>query len=182
MTVTLDCTPPSSGTFYIRSAEGISLLPRADKTWTLTLPASQDYVTGVDNPTGQTIRCTLGVSIPQTDGAAAEPAGPTIAKIQALRFAVGPLDVEVKGSVIRGQRDKYTLDLLKGEILDVILYSSNAAFTIIGPDGKALMGTEEGKDINNWSVPAPSDGSYAILVGPTSGNADYTLKVSVIEP
>ena len=94
------------------------------------------------------------------------------------------MDVTLNGSVISGQRDRYTLDLLKGEMLDVILTSNeaNAAFTIIGPDNNPLMGTEEGKDTNNWAVPAPSNGSYAIQVGPTRGNATYTLKVKVSGP
>ena len=189
MTVTLNCTPPSSGSFYIRTAGGIILMPKAYKSWTMALPASQDYVTGVDNPTQQVINCTLGVTIPPaakvpaastpTDAA---PFTPTIAKSQPIRFATGPTDVEVTGTVISGQRDRYTLDLLKGEMLDVIINSSNATFSIIGPDNNPLPGTEEGKDAINWAVPAPSDGSYAILVGPTRGNATYTLKVKVSEP
>jgi len=183
MTVTLNCTLPSSGSFYIRTAGGIILQPRAFSNWSFVLPDSQDYVVGVDNPTQQAIRCTLGVSIPPAGSAPADsaPSTATIAKDQPIRFATGPMEVELEGTVISGQRDRYTLDLLKGEMLDVILNSSNAAFTIIGPDGNPLMGTEEGKDRNNWAVPAPSDGSYAILVGPTRGNATYTLKVAVSE-
>ena len=181
MTVTLDCTPPSSGSFYLRTAGGLVLMPRAFKSWTMTLPASQDYVTGVDNPTQSAVHCTLGVSIPPAAGA---PAAQVIAKSQAIRFATGPMTVEVKGAVISGQRDRYTLSMLKGENLDVIITSNeaNAVFSIIGPDNNPLPGTEEGKDTNNWSVPAPSDGAYAILVGPTRGNATYTLKVSVTGP
>jgi hypothetical protein len=190
MTVTLNCSPPKSGSFYIRTADGIILLPRAYSSWTMVLPASQDYVTGVDNPTGQTINCTLGVSIPPAAKAQAviaptdiPPVLPIIAKTQAIRFDVGPMDVTVNGSVISGQRDRYTLSMAKGETLDVVLNSSegDATFTILGPDGNPLMGTEDYRDINNWSVPAPSDGSYAIQVGPTRGNATYTLTVKVID-
>jgi hypothetical protein len=188
MTVTLNCSPPKSGSFYIRTADGIILLPRAYSSWTMVLPASQDYVTGVDNPTGQPINCILSVSIPpaakaQSDPVSpnAQPALPIIAKTQAIRFATGPMDVILNGSVISGQRDRYTLSMAQGETLDVILNSSegDAVFTILGPDGNPLMGTEEGKDINNWAVPVPSDGSYAIQVGPTRGNATYTLTVKV---
>ncbi len=188
MTVTLSCSPPRSGSFYIRTADGIILLPRAFSSWTMDLPASQDYVTGVDNLTAQTINCILGVSIPPAAKAQVAivstdipPILPIIAKTQAIRFATGPMDVTVNGSVLSGQRDRYTLSMAKGEMLDVILNSSegDAVFTILGPDGNPLMGTEEGRDINNWAVPAPSDGSYAIQVGPTRGNATYTLTVKV---
>ena len=191
MTVILTCTPPNSGSFYIRTAGGIILQPRAFNSWTMALPASQYYVTGVDNPTGQAIHCTISVSIPPSGKTAAAssptdvpPILPNIAKTQAIRFAVGPMDVTLSGSVISGQRDRYTLSMAKGEMLDVIITSTeaNAAFTILGPDGNPLMGTEEGKDTNNWAVPAPSDGSYAILVGPTRGNATYSLKVTVSGP
>ncbi len=187
MTVTLSCSPPRSGSFYIRTADGIILLPRAFSSWTMDLPASQD-VTGVDNLTAQTINCILGVSIPPAAKAQVAivstdipPILPIIAKTQAIRFATGPMDVTVNGSVLSGQRDRYTLSMAKGEMLDVILNSSegDAVFTILGPDGNPLMGTEEGRDINNWAVPAPSDGSYAIQVGPTRGNATYTLTVKV---
>jgi len=173
MTVTLDCTPPSSGSFYIRTGGGIILMPRAYKSWTMTLPASQDYVTGVDNPTQQGIHCTLGASIPPTASApnSSAPITATIAKNQVIRFDAGPAKVELNGAVISGQRDRYTLSLLKGENLEVLISSNNP-----------LPGTEEGKDANNWSVPIPADGSYAILVGATRGNATYTLKVNVSKP
>jgi len=185
MTVTLNCSPPKSGSFYIRTADGIILQPRAYSSWTIVLPASQDYVTGVDNPTGQTINCILGVSIPPAASVSSDPqlALPIIAKTQAIRFATGPMEVTLNGSVLSGQRDRYTLSMAKGETLDVVLNSSegDAVFTILGPDGNPLMGTEEGKDINNWAVPVPSDGSYAIQVGPTRGNATYTLTVKVLD-
>jgi hypothetical protein len=116
-------------------------------------------------------------SLPPSEG------GPQIAKDQPIRFATGPLAVELAGAVIRGQRDRYTLSLLAGEILDVLISSleGNAVFTILGPDQQPLMGTEEGKDTIQWSVPIQTAGVYAIVVGPTRGNATYTLKVNVIE-
>ncbi len=87
----------------------------------------------------------------------------------------------LNGAVIRGQRDRYSLSILKGETLEVLISSleGNAVFSILGPDQTPLPGTEEGKDTIQWSVPVQTDGSYAILVGPTRGNATYTLKVNV---
>jgi len=89
------------------------------------------------------------------------------------------MDVTLNGAVISGDRDRYTMGLLAGETLDVIITSleGNAVFTILGPDGNPLPGTEEGKDTNNWAVPITVEGTYSILVGPTRGNATYTLVV-----
>ncbi len=191
MTVTLGTTPASSGTFYIRTADGVIIQPQAYSSWTFVLPSSQDYVVGVDNPTQQTIQYSLSISIPpsttsSSTGSASPTAVPTVVtqsgtKNETIRFDTGPMSVTLDGTVISGQRDRYNLSLIKGEMLDVIITSleANAVFSIIGPDGNALPGTEEGKDTNNWAVPAPSDGTYSIVVGSTRGNATYTLNVSV---
>ncbi|MCE1252440.1 MAG: hypothetical protein LWX83_02700 [Anaerolineae bacterium] len=191
MSVTLATTPASSGTFYIRTADGIIIQPKAYSSWTFVLPASQDYVVGVDNPTQQTIQYSLTISIPPNNASASSSttsptAVPTVVPVsgpvnQTIRFDAGPMSVQLTGAVVSGQRDRYNLSLSKGEMLDVIITSleANAVFSIIGPDGNALPGTEEGKDTNNWAVPAPSDGSYSIVVGSTRGNATYTLDVKV---
>ena len=130
----------------------------------------------------QSINYQVSVEIPVVSGGAPAPAdGPKIAKDQPIRFAVGPLDVELNGAVISGQRDRYSLSMLAGETLDVQISSleANAVFSILGPDQVALPGTEEGKDTIQWAVPIPADGAYSILVGSTRGNATYTLKVKV---
>ena len=186
MTVTLSSNPANSGTFYIRTADGVIILPKAYSLWTFTLPSSQDYVVGVDNPTQQTIQYTLNISIPAAVSSSSASVSPTVAPVtgpvnQTIRFDTDPLSLTLNGAVVSGQRDRYNLDLIKGEMLDVVISSTegNAVFSIIGPDGNALAGTEEGKDINNWAVQAPSDGSYSIVVGSTRGNATYTLQVNV---
>jgi len=109
---------------------------------------------------------------------------PKIHVDQPIRFAVGPLDLSQEGSVIRGERDRYTLSLLSSEILSVVISSleGNASFSILGPDQNPLPGTEEYKETIQWSIIAPADGEYAILVAPTRGNATYTLKVQVSAP
>jgi hypothetical protein len=52
--------------------------------------------------------------------------------------------------------------------LDVIITSmeGNAVFTILGPDDNRFPGTEEGKDINIWTVPIIVEGIYTIVVVP----------------
>jgi len=193
MTVTLSTTPTNSGTFYIRTAGGVIIQPKAYSMWAFQLPSSQDYVVGVDNPSQQTIQYTLSISIPPAVSPSSSGTSPTAAATvmpksgpvnQSIRFDSGPLSLTLNGAVISGERDRYNLSMSKGEMLDVIITSTeaNAVFTIIGPDGNALPGTEEGKDINNWAVQAPSDGSYSIVVGSTRGNATYKLQVKVTEP
>jgi hypothetical protein len=110
--------------------------------------------------------------------------GPIVAKDQPIRFATGPMAVEVSGTVISGQRDRYTFPALQGENMIVTVSSQerNAVFTILGPDNVPLQGTEEGEDTTDWAGSAEAEGTYAILVGPTRGSTTYTLKVNVSGP
>ncbi|KPL73528.1 hypothetical protein ADM99_03480 [Leptolinea tardivitalis] len=126
----------------------------------------------------------LGSGLATKSAAASTPStalGAKIAKDQVIRSDAGLINQEIKGSVIRGERDRYSLQMVTGENFEVLVTSSegNAVFTIIGPDNNPLPGTEEGKDTNNWSGSIKKEGTYAILVGPTRGNATYTLKVSI---
>ncbi len=194
MTVNLTTTPPEADTFvYIWSADGtVYTLMAPTKDWSGQLPATQDYYIEIRSYAQQAVTYQLSVNIPAANGESiplaiaptAEPQtafGAKIAANQPIRFAEGPLDVELNGTVISGERDRYTLSATTGENLDVVITSleANAVFTIIGPDNNPLPGTEEGRDCNNWAVPLPMDGTYAILVGPTRGNATYTLKVNL---
>jgi hypothetical protein len=194
MTVNLTTNPVDAETFvYIWSADGtVYTLMAPTKDFSGQLPASQDYYIEVRSYAKQPVAYTLSVNIPANGAAASAPASPAVAAPQTafgakiavdkpIRFAVGPLAVELNGAVINGERDRYTLSAMAGENLDVIITSleGNAVFTIIGPDNNPLPGTEEGKDTNNWSVPIPADGSYSIIVGSTRGNATYTLKVTM---
>jgi hypothetical protein len=186
MNVNLTTAPDSSSTpyasLYITAANGAVLTPPSPTlSWTGVLPASQDYYIEVRSLSQQNINYQVVVEIPAVSNAPAPAAGPKIAKDQPIRFAVGPLDVDLNGAVISGERDRYSLSMLAGETLDVQISSleANAVFSILGPDQVALPGTEEGKDTIQWAVPIPADGAYSILVGSTRGNATYTLKVKV---
>lgn len=183
MNVNLTTEPADSAFLYIWSADGtVFTLMAPTQTWSGTLPSTGDYYIEVRSVSAQTIIYQLVVEIPA--GVSAPPHAPKIAKDQVIRFDAGPLNVTLNGGVISGERDRYTLSLVKGEIMDVLLSSteSNAAFTILGPDQNPLPGTEEGKDTFQWSIVAPVDGTYAILVGPTRGNATYALQVQVKKP
>jgi hypothetical protein len=153
-------------------------------SWSGILPASQDYYIDVLSMYQQNITYQLNVEIPlvpKNTPVSAE--APKIAKDQLIRFAVGPLDVEQNGAVIRGERDRYSLSMLAGETLDVQITSleGNAVFSILGPSPNQvpLPGTEEDKNTVQWTLTIPADGAYSILVAPTRGNATYTLKVKV---
>jgi hypothetical protein len=190
MTVSLITTPADSETYlHIWGADGtVYTLMAPSKEWTGQLPATQDYYIDIRSYAKQAVTYQLSVNIPAVGDAVNAPVaipeaalGAKISKYQSIRFAEGPLDFEVSGAVISGERDLYALNILAGETLDVIITSQegNAVFTIIGPDNNPLPGTEEGKDTNNWSVPITVEGTYSILVGPTRGNATYTLKVKI---
>jgi hypothetical protein len=182
MTVNLLTEPAESAFLYVWDADGmVYTLMAPTQTWSSVLPASQDYYVEVRSVSAQSSTYQLNVEIPAVSGLPAVPDGPKIATDKPIRFDVGPMDVELKGAVINGERDRYTLSMLAGETLSAVISSleGNASFSILGPDQSPLPGTEEYKDTIQWSIPIPADGTYAIQVAPTRGNATYTLKVQV---
>jgi hypothetical protein len=200
MTVDLVTNPVNTGAFLnIWSPDGINYTSVAPtQSWSANLPATQDYYIEVVSASDQPVPYQLSVNIaplgskpdsasaPAGSAAPAAPAtafGARIAVDQVIRFDAGPMAVDLNGAVISGERDRYRFSARAGETLDVIITSmeANAVFTILGPDNNPLPGTEEGKDTNNWSVPLLVDGTYTILVGPTRGNATYTLSVKTIQ-
>ena len=102
-------------------------------------------------------------------------------KTQRVRFARGRTTAVLKGAVVRGTRDRYILGARAGQTMIVHISSreKNAVFTILGPDASALEGTEEGADATDWTGELPMTGDYSIWVGPTRGNATYTLEVTI---
>jgi len=64
-------------------------------------------------------------------------------------------------------------------IVHVTSREKNAVFAILGPDATALEGAEEGTDAMDWTGTLPLNGDYSIWVGPTRGNATYTLEVTI---
>jgi hypothetical protein len=100
---------------------------------------------------------------------------------QRVRFRYGRTTAVLRGAVVRGTQNRYILGAKAGQTMIVHITSSekNAVFTILGPDATALPGTEEGADATDWSGELPSSGDYSIWVGPTRGNANYTLEVTI---
>lgn len=102
-------------------------------------------------------------------------------KTQRVRFPRGRTTAILRGAVVRGTQDRYILGARRAQTMTVHITSRerNAVFTILGPDATALVGTEEGADATDWSGELPLSGDYSIWVGPTRGNATYTLEVTI---
>jgi hypothetical protein len=101
---------------------------------------------------------------------------------QKIRFARGASSATMRGSVVRGDRDRYYLGAKKGQTMSVKITSEedNAVFQVYLPgEEEALPGAGDGDDAKDWSGELPSDAEYVIVVGGTRGNASYTLKVSI---
>jgi len=107
--------------------------------------------------------------------------GPPSGKTQRVKFARGRTTAVLKGAVVRGTQDRYILGARSGQTMIVHITSreKNAVFTILGPDGTALEGTEEGADTTDWTGELPLSGDYSIWVSPTRGNAAYTVEVTI---
>lgn len=102
-------------------------------------------------------------------------------QVKRVRFARGRTTAVLKGAVVRGTQDRYILGARAGQTMIVHITSleKNAVFVILGPDGTALQGAEEGTDATDWSGTLPMSGDFSIWVGPTRGNATYTLEVTI---
>ena len=126
------------------------------------------------------IFATLAVNAEQTGGGRMG-AGPPKGKVQRVRFARGRTTAVLRGAVVRGTQDRYILGARAGQtmIVHVTSREKNAVFTILGPDATALEGAEEGTDATDWTGTLPLNGDYSIWVGPTRGNATYTLEVTI---
>ena len=121
----------------------------------------------------------LAVSSEQSGGG--QTGGAPKGKTQRVRFARGRTTAVLHGSVVRGTQDRYILGARAGQTMIVHITSreKNAVFAILGPDATALQGAEEGTDATDWTGTLPLNGDYSVWVGPTRGNATYTLEVTI---
>jgi len=100
-------------------------------------------------------------------------------RTQRVRFARGRTSTVIKGSVVRGTRDNYILGASSGQMMYVHLTSreKNASFTIYVPGRSDVLASAV--DVTDWEGSLPFDGDWIIEVGPTRGNATYTLEVTI---
>ncbi|GMU58116.1 MAG: hypothetical protein AMXMBFR33_72620 [Candidatus Xenobia bacterium] len=102
-------------------------------------------------------------------------AAPTLA--EEIRFRPGADSATVQGAVIRGERDTYTIGAGEGQKIWIRLTSleSNAVFDLYSP-GEEPLGESEATQLEGR---LPESGTYRIVVSPSRGNAEYTLKVTI---
>jgi hypothetical protein len=101
---------------------------------------------------------------------------------QQIKFARGRTSATIEQSVLRGERDHYTLRARAGQNLKVSISAleKNAAFQIYLPGRKkTLKGAGETDDAVRWNGKLPVSGNYTIEVGSTRGNAGYKLSVAL---
>lgn len=93
-----------------------------------------------------------------------------------VRFPKGRTSTILKNSVVRGTRDTYILGAGAGQTMTVHVSAieKNASFLITSPNGETLC-----DDVDDWSGELPATGDYRIVVGPTRGNATYTLEITI---
>jgi hypothetical protein len=115
--------------------------------------------------------------------------------IEIIRFDRGASGKNISGAVIRGERSLYSIAARSGQRLSVSISAEedNAVFQIYAPGAsaerrdygveiigaKALSGAGEGEDAKEWSGVLAETGTYLVAVGPTRGNATYTLRVAI---
>lgn len=93
-----------------------------------------------------------------------------------VRFARGRTTTVIKDAVVRATRDRYLLRARAGQTLIVHITSleDNAVFDLYAPGRRTLA-----QEATDWTGELPRSGDYVISVGPTRGNATYTLEVTV---
>ena len=93
-----------------------------------------------------------------------------------VRFARGRTTTVIKDAVVRATRDRYVLRARAGQTLIVHITSleDNAVFDIQAPGRRTLA-----QEATDWEGELPRTGNYVISVGPTRGNATYTLEITI---
>jgi hypothetical protein len=98
-----------------------------------------------------------------------------------IRFDQGASSKDISGAVIRGERSLYSIDARSGQRLSLNISSveDNAVFEVYQPGARVVGGKPLAADTNSWSDMLPVTGTYLVVVGPTRGNATYTLRVTI---
>jgi hypothetical protein len=100
-----------------------------------------------------------------------------------INFDPGATSAVRQWSVVRGDRDVYSLNARAGQqmVISISSLEGNAVFQICLPSGgQALPGAGERDDATGWSGVLPMSGDYMIVVGGTRGNASYRLEVAIV--
>ncbi|CAN5867141.1 hypothetical protein BH23GEM5_BH23GEM5_10540 [soil metagenome] len=101
--------------------------------------------------------------------------------IRRVQFAPGSNSAAFKGSVVRGERERFVLHGQAGQRLQIQISSreDNAVFTVLQPERKRwLQGAGDRDDAKQWSGTLPVSGEYLLSVASTRGNTSYKLIVT----
>jgi len=99
-----------------------------------------------------------------------------------VRFAPGTSSTTIRGTVVRGDRDRYYVGAKASQTMSVKITSTekNAVFQIyFHGEEESLPGAGDGDDATTWSGKLPIDNEYVLVVGGTRGNATYALTISI---
>ena len=160
-------------------AETITPTSQSEPT---TTPAEANPSTSTVTPEGTktTSPTSIGdASSPITPSESAEEAtgDVTIRNQQEVKFAAGTSSATLEGAVIRAERDLYVLEATAGQTMsvDIRSFEDNASFTIVSPTGQVLA-----SETDSSTVVLPADGNYEVIVGPSRGNATYSVTFQII--
>jgi len=149
-------------------------LQEVDETWQLTpttLTINNDVFTAAscDDPT-------VADYFIGPDGLDGETLLAELPPAQRVEFAPGTRQTRLENSVVRGDRDVYTLGAQGGQsmTLDIASLEDNAVFDVISPSGTVLA-----REAMSESLVLPQTGDYTVIVGGTRGNATYTLDIAI---
>lgn len=105
---------------------------------------------------------------------------------QEIKFKSGKSSATLEGTVLRSDRDEYTLAAKADQVMSVSITSeeNNAVFQIyrqVAGSWKPLKGADEEDEATQWEDKLPGKGNerLKIVVGGTRGNATYTLEVAI---
>ncbi len=102
-----------------------------------------------------------------------------------VQFTAKNPEFVTESAVVRGDRDIYQLNADKGQMLFVTLSSveHNSALEVAPlVNGKTITGSVEEREHGFcWTGVLPVSGGYRIFVSPTRGNANYKLRISVLD-
>jgi preprotein translocase subunit SecF len=105
---------------------------------------------------------------------------------QQIKFKPGESSATITGTVLRSDRDEYTLTAKAGQVMRVSITAEedNAVVQIYqqtNHDWEPLEGADEDDDATEWEdkLPGKDIEHFKIIVGGKRGNATYILEVAI---
>lgn len=155
-------------------SDGIPLkrVENEDRTWSGTLPLTQDYLVQIATTSSTPVAYTFFVQIDPL---------PAPTATERIQFAPGAISTTRTGTLAPQQRKSYLLRALAGQQMYVTLTSASSQvnFSLQGVgDGQIYKRGEVGTP--NWDMTLPATQDYRIqVVNFGDRSADYTLYVQV---